>query len=54
MTGARRAKRKAVRAAVVCDGSCHSGDLSAGAVLGAFLVGVLWLGLDQFAAVLIR
>ena len=35
-----------------CDGSCSAGDFGAGALVGAVLVGILWLGLDTWAEVL--
>ena len=53
MNRVRREKRRTMRAALVCSGSCHAGDLSIGAVLGALLMGALWLGIDQITAALI-
>jgi hypothetical protein len=50
MNRARREKRKAMRAAVVCDGSCDASDFGCGAMVGAVLVGILWLGCDSIVA----
>lgn len=30
-----------------CDGSCSAGDFGAGAMVGAVLVGILWLSCDS-------